>query len=381
MSTVLFLVNHEVVIYNFRLEIIERLLSDGHKVVVSSPEGERIEKLKALGCIHKDITFDRHGKNPLKELTLIRTYKKLMKEVKPDIVFTFTIKPNIYGSMAAGSLNIPCVANITGLGTAVENGGTLQKLTVLMYKKAFKKIQRVFFQNRENEQFFTDNRIAPGKHKIIPGSGVNLERFAATDYPVLDGYAETANGTSVDSHLRFAFISRIMKEKGIDEYLRAARIIKKKHPNTEFHVCGFCEEGTRYPEILEKYDRAGIITYHGNIEDVASMMQSVHCIIHPTYYPEGISNVLLEACACARPIITTRRSGCREVLDEGQNGYFVNERDYKDLVKVIEKFMAQPIEKIRAMGQNARKKVEKQFDRQLVVEAYIRELKASLKEI
>jgi len=367
MSTVLFLVNHEVVIYNFRLEIVERLLSDGHKVVISSPGGERIEKLKALGCIHEEISFDRHGKNPLKELELIRTYKKLMKKVKPDIVFTFTIKPNIYGSLAASALHIPYVANITGLGTAVENGGVMQKLTMLMYKKAFKNIQRVFFQNTENEEFFAKHHIAMGKHKLLPGSGVNLERFPATEYPPIEGEGKNRK-------VKFAFISRIMKEKGIDEYLKAARAIKKRYPDTEFHVCGFCEEGTRYPEILKKYNDEGIIIYHGNIEDVASMMQEMHCIVHPTYYPEGISNVLLEACASSRPIITTGRSGCREVVDDGENGYVVKEKDCVDLTKKMEKCINCPWGSLRDKGVKARKKMETQYDRQIVVRAYLEEL-------
>ena len=374
MSKVLFLVNHEVVIYNFRLEIVEKLLNDGHQVFISSPGGERIEKLKALGCIHEEISFNRHGKNLLKELALIKKYKKLMKKIEPDMVFTFTIKPNIYGSIAANALHIPCVANITGLGTAMENGGALQKITIFLYKKALKNIQRVFFQNTENEELFSKYKIAMGKHKLLPGSGVNLERFPVMEYPPIEGEGKNRK-------MKFAFISRIMKEKGIEEYLKAAQIIKKSYSNIEFHVCGFCEDRTRYSDMLNRYDKAGIVIYHGMIDDVASVMKEMHCIIHPTYYPEGISNILLEACSCARPIITTLRSGCREVIEDGINGYAVKERDYKDLADKIEKVILLSETELHKLGLNARKKVEKSFDRQIVVDAYKIELSGECHEI
>ncbi len=359
MSKVLFLVNHDVVIYNFRLELVERLIADGHQVVISSPYGERIEDLKQLGCEYREIEISRHGMNPLKELALISAYKKLLKEVRPNIVFTYTIKPNIYGAMACRALGIPCVANITGLGTAVENGGIIQKLTVWLYKYAFKNIKKVYFQNTENMQFFVDKKIAVEKHDLLPGSGVNLQRFVPLEYPT-------------EERVEFAFISRIMKEKGIDQYLDAAVYIKAKYPNTVFHVCGFCEQA--YEEKLKELTEKGIIVYHGMVRDVKTVLKDVHCTIHPTYYPEGISNVLLESSACARPIITTNRSGCREVIDDGVNGFIVNQRDSKDLIEKIEKFLALSWEQQRDMGLAGRTKVEKEFDRQVVVEKYIQEV-------
>lgn len=359
MSKILFLVNHDVVIYNFRLELVERLLNDGHEVIISSPYGERIEDLKALGCKYYDVDISRHGMNPIKELSLLRSYKKLIKKLKPDMVFAYTIKPNIYGAMACKSLRVPCVANITGLGTAVENGGFAQKLTVILYKLAFGKIQRVFFQNTENMQFFADKKIALGKHSLLPGSGVNLERFVPIEYP---------NSEKTE----FAFISRIMQEKGVDQYLEAAQRIHTRHPDTVFHVCGFCEQA--YEEKLNKLSKDGVIVYHGMVRDIKSVLKNIHCTIHPTYYPEGISNVLLESSACARPIITTNRSGCREVIDDGVNGYIVNQKDSDDLVEKIEKFLALSWEERKNMGLAGRAKVEKEFDRQIVVEKYIREL-------
>lgn len=360
MSKVLFLVNHEVVIYNFRLEIVERLLADGHEVIISSPYGEKIEKLKKLGCKYKEINLARHGMNPFHEFGLIFAYKKLMKEIKPDIVFSFTIKPNLYGALICRLLNIPFVANITGLGTAIENGGLLQKILTTFYKLAFAKVQRVFVQNEENKKFFVDNNIAIDRLKLIPGSGVNLERFMPIEFP------------SEDKPIEFAFISRIMKEKGIDQYLETAETIKAKYPETVFHVCGFCE--TEYEGRLKEFADKGIVNYHGMIRDIKTILRDVSCVIHPSYYPEGISNVLLESSACARPIITTDRSGCREVIDDGINGFIVKQKNSKDLIKIIEKFLFLPYSKKIQMGIAGRKKVESTFNRQIVVDAYVNEL-------
>jgi len=354
---ILFLVNHDVVIYNFRLEIVERFIKDGHEVHISSPYGERIDDLVRLGAKFHEIKFDRHGLNPKDELRILGDYKKLMKEVKPDICLGFTIKPNIYGAIAARKLGVPFVANITGLGTAVENPGLSQKISILLYKYAFKKVQRVFFQNEENKKFFDDHGLAKGKGMIIPGSGVNLERYPYREYPE-------------DGTIKFAFISRIMKEKGIDQYLDAAEAMKER--NVEFHVCGFCEP--EYDGRLYEEDKKGVVQYHGMIRDVTGFMGDMHCIIHPTYYPEGISNVLLEACATGRPIITTDRSGCREVVDDGDNGYMVECKSSEGLIDAVEKFLDLNWEEKKTMGMAARAKVEKEFDRQIVVEKYVEEV-------
>lgn len=367
MKKILFLVNHDVVIYNFRLEIVERFINDGHEVHISSPYGERIDDLVKLGAKFHEVRMERHGMNPKDELRILGEYKKLMKEIKPDLCLGFTIKPNIYGAIAAGKQGIPFVANITGLGTAVENPGITQKIFILLYKYAFKKVQRVFFQNEENKRFFEDHRLAIGKGVIIPGSGVNLERYSAMPLP--DCGDGKTGGT-----VKFAFISRIMKEKGIEQYLHAAEEIKKRYPATEFHVCGFCE--AEYDGRLDEMSKKGIVTYHGMIRNVADFMSGMHCVVHPTYYPEGISNVLLEACACGRAIITTDKAGCREVVEDGVNGYMVAQRDNKTLIAAIERFLQLTWDEKKKMGKAARKIVEKQFNRQIIVEKYVNELSA-----
>nr|WP_321293147.1 glycosyltransferase family 4 protein [uncultured Trichococcus sp.] len=359
MKKVLILVNHDVVIYNFRKELVERLLEDGYEVIISSPYGERIDDLVQMGCQYIEATISRHGTNILEELKLLAHYRKIIKDVKPDVVLSYTIKPNIYGGMACRSLNVPYIANITGLGTAVENAGMMQKISIGLYKVAFKKINCVFFQNTENMQFFIDNNIAIGKHRLVPGSGVNLEQFQPLSYPN-------------DNTIEFVFISRIMKEKGIDQYLEAAQVIRGKYPNTRFHICGFCEQ--KYEGKLNELQSKGTIIYHGMVRDIRQIMRKTHCTIHPTYYPEGISNVLLESSACARPLITTNRSGCREVVDTGINGYIIEQKNSQDLIEKIEDFINLDNTNRKQMGLAGRRKVEVEFDRQIVVSAYLEEI-------
>lgn len=356
---ILILVNHYVVIYNFRKEIVQRLIRDGFEVWLSCPMGDRIDELKAMGCKYVEAEIERHGMNVVTELKLIGYYKKVMKDIEPDAVLSYTIKPNLYGGMAAASLGIPYIANITGLGTAVEHDGIVQKITLLLYKYAFRKVNCVFVQNEENKQFFIDNKIAANKLRLIPGSGVNLDQFHVLDYPPED-------------EINFVFISRIMKEKGIEQYLEASEYIKSRYPKTQFHICGFCEEA--YEERLNELQKKGTIIYHGMVRDVAEVLKNCCCTIHPTYYPEGMSNVLLESSACGRPIITTDRSGCREVVEDGVTGYMIKQKDTRSLINTIEKFIALPYKDKKQMGLNGRKKVEKEFDRRIVVEAYVDEI-------
>lgn len=364
MSKILFLVNHDIVIYNFRLELVEALLNKGHQVVISSPYGERIEDLKKLGCEYHDIEISRHGMNPIKEIKLIRTYIKLLKEVKPDIVFSYTIKPNIYGAIACKSKHIPIVANITGLGTAVENGGFSKKITILLYRYAFKKVQKVYVQNTENLKFLIDHKLALGKLDLLPGSGVNLSRFPVQEYPD-------------DSIVKFVFISRIMKEKGIDYYLESAKYIKAKYPNAEFHVCGFVED--EYKGKLYDYAKDGTIIYHGMVRDIKEIHKQMHCIVFPSYYPEGLSNVLLEAAASARPIITTDRPGCKEAVDDGLTGFLIPIQIQEALNDALNKFLQLSSEQRKQMGLAGRIKVEKEFDRNIVVSKYLIEVSKILK--
>ena len=356
---ILILANNDGGLYKFRRELLETLIAEGHEVHISLPHGDFIGELREMGCIYEPCELDRHGTNPIKELKLITYYKKLIKRVAPDIVFTYTIKPNVYGGMACASLGVPYVANVTGLGTAVENGGLMQKITMTLYRYGLRRAQRVFFQNAENRDFMLSHKAVKVPYDLLPGSGVNLSRFPAQEYP---------QGETVD----FVFIARLMKEKGTDQYLAAAEYVHKKYPNTRFHICGACEQD--YRERLSALEANGTVIYHGLVKDIAGIHRMSSCTVHPTYYPEGLSNVLLESCACARPIITTDRAGCREVVEDGKNGFVVKQKDTADLIEKIEKFLALSWEERRDMGLYGREKVEREFDRRIVVGKYMAEL-------
>lgn len=365
MKKILIFSNDSTYTYNFRKEIIKELRVRNFKIILATNYSGHLEELKNMGLVLEESKINRRGKNPFADTKLYRYYKKLIKKHNPDILLTYNIKPNIYGGIAAKKLKTPYIANITGLGTAVENGGILQKITTFLYKKAFKNINTVFFQNQENLDFFISKKIALDKHKLIPGSGVNLKKFKLKEYPN-------------DEIIRFVFISRIMKEKGIEYYLDAAKVIKEKYSNVEFHIYGMIEDG--YDGNLTNMIDIGIVKYHGIVQNIDEELGKYHCIVHPTYYPEGMSNVLLEAAASGRPIITTNRSGCREIVDNGVNGYLVDVKDLSQLTKTIEKFIALTNEKKKDMGIAGRKKIEKEFDRQIVVDAYMKEIENILNE-
>lgn len=355
---VLIVANADIGLYKFRKELLEELVKE-NEVYIALPKGEFYEELVAIGCHYIVTELDRHGTNPIKELKVVSLYKKIIKDVKPDIVFTYTIKPNVYAGMACASLKVPYVANVTGLGTAVEKPGLMQVVTVNLYKYGLRKAQKVFFQNTENRDFMLAKGAVKGKYDMLPGSGVNLNNYTVSEYP---------NGDTVD----FVFVSRIMKEKGIDQYLDAAKEIRKKHPETRFHICGFCEQD--YEEELQKLNEDGTIIYHGLVKDMTEIYRQMSCTIHPTYYPEGLSNVLLESAASGRPIIATNRSGCREVVDNGINGYVVEEKNSNDLIEKIEMFLSKSIEERKQMGLAGRRKVEREFDRKIVIDKYLSEM-------
>lgn len=344
-------------LYNFRFELIEKLLSDGHDVYLALPYGAKISYFKEIGCNFIDIEFCSHSTNLFTEIQLIYKYFQVLKQVKPDIIFSYTIKPNIYGSIASKRYKIPIITNITGLGVSFQKNNVFKKVVISLYKYAFKDIRKVYFQNEDNLIVFKNNKIIKSNYGLIPGSGVNLDKFYPTKYPQ-------------SKNLEFAFISRIMKEKGIDLYLQVAKYYYQKHSNFVFHVCGRCEKG--YEEIIKEYNEKEIIIYHGSLNDVRPIYKQINCLIHPTNYPEGISNVILEACACARPVITNNITGCKDIIDDEKNGYLMKQYTLKNLIYLMEKFIRNT--KKEEMGIYGRHIVEKKFNRQIVVNEYLNQL-------
>lgn len=358
MKKVMILANSDVGLYKFRRELLEALLEE-HEVHIVLPDGIFVSEMVQMGCIFHAVEFQRRGTNPIHDFALMIKYNSLIRELSPDAVLTYTIKPNIYGGIACTLQKVPYIVNITGLGTAVENAGPLQTITTVLYKLGLRKARKVFFQNESNLLFMRNKRIVRDNFDLLPGSGVNLQQYQPMPYP---------NGNTID----FVFIARVMKEKGIEQYLDAAEYIRRKYPNTRFHICGACDED--YTQILQEKSDAGIVVYHGPVKNMLPIYEMNCCTIHPTYYPEGMSNVLLESCACARPIITTDRPGCKEIVDDGVNGFVCGQHDSADLVAKIEQFLALAPADRAKMGLMARKKVELEFDRHIVIEKYMLEL-------
>jgi len=346
-------------LYSFRKEVMTAFKDRGDEVIISAPLDDKAPDVEKLGFKLIKTQFNRQGKKPFADFMLILRYRKLIKQVKPDVVLTYTIKPNLYGGMACQLCHVPQIANVTGLGVAVEYPGMMQKLTILLYKIGMRRTRLTFFQNTDNMSFCQEHSMVKGHVRLIPGSGVNLQHHAKVDYP------------AAIEPIRFLFMGRIRREKGIEEYLAAAERITKKYKNVEFHVVGGCEGD--YEGRLFDMQSKGIIIYHGSQKDVRPFIALTACTLHPSFYPEGMSNVLLETCSMGRPIMTTMRAGCREIVEDGVNGYVVKQQDAEDLIEKIEKFIALPHAKRKAMGDAARKKAEREFDRNIVVKAYLEE--------
>lgn len=356
MSRILFLANHDIVICNFRYEIIERLLREGHEVYISCPKGDRIGALINIGAKHCDVNIDRHGLNPFKDLKLIRYYKKIIKTIEPNVVFSFTIKPNIYGALACKKTKTPIVPNITGLGSAIKNGGFTEKIVKVLYKKSFKNISKIFFQNEDNLAYFVNNKLFKCPYELLPGSGVNLERFYYSTLP--------------DS-FNFLFAARIIKEKGIEEYLTAAKSIKQLYPETSFSICGECNE--EYKNTIQEYVDENIVSYFGSIKDLRPYYLSSSCVVLPSFH-EGMSNTLLEASAMGRPTIASNIPGCKEIIEDCVSGFLCLPNDSNDLKNKMLKFLSLTFDERNNMGKSARLRMEKLFDRNIVINKYLEAL-------
>lgn len=351
-------------IYNHRLELIKELLSLRHKVYVVAPRGGEEKNLEKIGVIFIDTPVDNRGTNPISDLKLMISLIRIFKREKPDVILTFYTKTNIYGGLAARMSGIPYIENITGLGSAVSKGGIIGKVMLVLYANAVRRAKIVFFQNTQNQQFFHEHKVKLISEKLLPGSGVSLDRFSVQPYPTSDNYD-------------FVFISRVLKEKGIYEYVEAAKTIKSRYPNTTFHVIGPYDES--YAEYLDKAADDGIIKVHGKVFNVSDFIKNSHCSVFPSYYAEGMANVLLESAASGRPLITTDMPGCGEAVDDGITGYIVKPRDAKDLEQKVERFILLTYEEKRTMGIAGRQKMEKEFDRRIVIDAYISEINKILK--
>ncbi len=356
---ILVLTNSDEGFYCFRKELLIRLIAEKHRIYVAVPYGERIEALKELGGYYINTPVDRRGTNIIKDGELLLRYFAILRKIQPDVVLSYTIKPNVYGGLLCRILNIAYIPNITGLGSAVENQGTLVKGIQLLYRLSLAKAVCVFFQNKANAKWMMKNGLIKGKYRLLPGSGVNVDEFQYQEYP------------DKNKAITFLFMGRIMKDKGIEELMDAAIYIKQKYPGTSFVLAGDCEEN--YTGRLRELTEKEAVIYVGFQLDVKPLLRDCFAVVHPSYH-EGMSNVLLEASAAGRPVLASNIPGCREAFDEGVTGLGFEPRNAESLKEVLEKFILLPYEKKRMMGIEARRKMERQFDRKLVIDAYLDEI-------
>lgn len=348
-------------LYNFRKEVIESVVDSGFSVCICCPAGKqfKMDYFTGIGCELEVSPIDRRGINPFHDIVLFFKYFRLLRKLKPLAVLTYTIKPNVYGGIAARLLGIPQLANITGLGTSIQDGGWLKRLTVSLYRFGLKKARVLFYQNSAIRDFCIDNKI--GKQGILlPGSGVNLDSFSFHEYP------------AVDQSVKFFMIGRIMKDKGVDEFFQTVTSIHDRYPDVEFHILGGCEE--QYEDRIKELQNSGSLIWHGSVPDTRPYLNEAWCVIHPSYH-EGMSNVLQECCASGRPAIACDINGCKEIIQDGVNGFLCEVRDAESLCLAVERFINLPYDQKVTMGKEARRVVEEGFDRSIISRAYLEELK------
>lgn len=376
------LTNNDDDVYCFRLELIQAIIAAGYRFLISCPDGPKFEVLEELGLrkniefIYDDPPIDRRGTNVFNDGKLLIHYWNLFRKTKPEVVLTYTAKPNVYASLVAHVLDIPVINNVTGLGSVVNESGLKQKLIMCLFKTAYRGSSCIMFQNSTNMSLANDLGWIKGDYKLIPGSGVALDRFPLQDYP--DG----GNGIYGEPVV-FNYIGRVMKDKGIDDYIKAAKCIKNKYPNTEFNILGFIEPTeSHYEAELEELGRQGIVYYRGSQKDVRPWIERAHAIIHPSTYGEGMSNVLLENAASGRLIITTDNPGCKETVDDGISGFIFHGGCLDELVECIELVVNKMSNSERQqMGYMGHEKIKNSFSRQIVIDAYLRKINILTDEI
>lgn len=348
----LILTNHSYMLWRFRKELIQALQQRG-EVVLSMPFVGHEQDFLDLGCRCIETPVDRRGINPGKDCGLLRTYRRLLREEKPDMVVTYSIKPNIYGAYLCGRMGIPCCVNVQGLGTAFQKKG-ISAVVTEMYRIALRKAKVVFFENESNaEEFVARGILPPGKPTVLHGAGVDTGLYALRPYP-----PETHG-------IHFLYLGRIMREKGVDEFYSTAQAVKEKYGDrVQFDVVGFFEDD--FEERTTRLQAEGVLQFHGFQMDPRPYYAAIHCVVLPSYH-EGMSNVLLEAASTGRALIATDIPGCREAIEEGVNGFLCQKMDAESLKDCLERFLALSEEERREMGLRGRAKIEAEFEKGSVV--------------
>lgn len=348
-------------VWNFRRPVISALIADGHRVSVLAPSDEFAPALERLGCRFIPLRMDLKGLNPARDMVLVWRFRRLFAKHRPDAILGFTIKNNLYGAVASRSLGIPFIPNVTGLGTAFLSGGPLQSLAKSFYRAAFASLPVVFFQNEDDRGLFVDNRlVAQEQARVLPGSGIDLDHFAAAPYP------------DKGRPPVFLMIARLLRDKGVHEFVKAAGIVRQRHPEARFQLLGAADAANRTAidlETVRGWHAKHTIEYLGTSDDVREQIAAANCVVLPSYR-EGAPRTLIEAAAMARPIVATDVPGCRAVVDEAKSGFLCEVRDAKSLADACVRFLELDRQEQAAMGQAGRKKMEREFDQAIVADAY-----------
>lgn len=348
-------------IWNFRRPVVEALIADGHRVTVLAPADDSVGDLESLGCRFLPLEINVKGLNPLQDLKLMQRFKRVFRSERPDVVLSYTIKNNIFGAMAAKACKIPFIPNVTGLGTAFLSGGLLQAVAEGLYRKAFAPLSHVFFQNSDDRDLFLERRLVhPMQVGLLPGSGIDLDRFAVADYP-----------TEIQKPV-FLMIARLLRDKGVLEFVDAARLVKAKYPDARFQLLGAVDAANRTAidgATVKSWQDDRSIEYLGTSQDVRPYIAAAHCVVLPSYR-EGAPRTLIEAAAMARPLIATDVPGCRAVVDNEVSGFLCDVRSGESLAAACLRFLDLSREEQTAMGCAGREKMKTEFDQALVVQAY-----------
>lgn len=351
-------------IYNFRLGLIRKLIQKGITVYCVAPRDKFTTKLEQEGCIFKEVKMDRRGANPLKDLGLLIELYRIYREIDVDAILHYTIKPNIYGTLAAHLLNIPVINNVCGLGTVFMKKGFVAWLAKVMYKISFRYPRKIFFQNPQDRDLFIDQRLTQSElTDILPGSGINLAQFTPAE--------DVSSGT-----FTFLMISRLIYDKGVVEYVNAVKKLKDQGVNARFQLLGATDTAHKRgidSTTIQQWIKDETIEYLGHVDDVSNYISNASCIVLPSYR-EGTPRTLLEGASMGKPLIATDVPGCTNVVQHEYNGYLCKQKDAEDLAEKMERMLLQDSEKLSEMGRNSRSMVEERFDESIVIKKYLEEI-------
>lgn len=370
MPKVLIFANDNTSIYHFRRELLRRLVAEGFEVTVTLPSHERNQEFRDLGCDVVETPLSRFGTNPIHELVSISSFFGIARAVDPDVMLTFTVKPNIYGGFVSQILHLPFIGAVTGLGATFQKEGAIRDFMTWLHRVAFRKAFAVFFENSANRQFFFDrNVVSDANSLVVSGSGVNLQTNPL------------AKGRQRDGITRFITVARIREDKGFRELFAAIRRVCAERDQVEFHLVGWYEDDS-FRQMVEDLERQYPVVVHGSVSQgrVRELFSQSDCLIHPSHH-EGMANVILEAAAAGVPCIVSDIPGCREAIDDGTTGFLFPVNDTDALVAAIERMCVTPCSTRQSMGVAARQLMESRFDRERVVDRYLEQIRASVQPV